>query len=520
MSEELFVAVHAGNIEVAEQLTTTSENWDSRDNDDLTVLWFALMYKHIAMAKLLRERGALLPWLDFSDDANAEKMTQAVFGYLVHGNDAFLPLILEKRNIHAQPPYAIAFLLLKWGKINVYKKFVTIKRHDFSKLPFSQTQNPFAAPTYTQDQNRLFFRNQCERYYVQSYNPWTFLNPPFNKNYILNAFSNGFAVLGDIPLCVSLLKTLDNQIKELQPCLGLEFEKITPSEVIEAGYLFMPGEKPRNHRHQSKQSILSLLLLQIEQRHGINLPRKGEPDSYPVKMFSGFVDSDKANNLVKNGYTFTEDTVRGNACMHGKYTHRLQWCILMLAKEQGLLNTCGYSIKELLQASVSDQFKNNGRTLWTRFIDRVHHLPTHGRFGLFSAQAANSFLLLTSELPHLRGYLLDNYWRSIRKIQSQISFAHDYETLAVVQALSYSNFDMSEWITPTLYEQSAHHIKYKNGIVTKRNKKLPHPNRKPNYFKIQTTAPSGFWATINNVLRTRRTPLIAAAATTGVFLIV
>jgi len=206
-------------------------------------------------------------------------------------------------------------------------------------------------------------------------------------------------LLQDTARCIDILGGLETTLAEQYRAAGIDVSLyLRQSEPFIFFNLPWPVLKSVS-RHVKTFHILNKILLEKEQKHGINQ----DPDA-PV-FFSGFVPADIASQYVKEGNIFSEYNYIGNL-LHGKYSHRLQWYIILTAIEQGLINTNGLSSKELLCESTE---------VWTYLLDRYQALRVDNRTVGFRSPfyLHASLLLLKDKLPCLSGTLRKIYSRSI-----------------------------------------------------------------------------------------------------------
>lgn len=162
-------------------------------------------------------------------------------------------------------------------------------------------------------------------------------------------FANLTFLLTNKTMMDHLLKLLDTNVQQLW-----EAEKEKPDTVLElhqpAKYLPFFGlrwpsptkQLASNHSHH----LLSRVLLHIEQRHGINA---GDLETAPVPTFLGVITPEDARDiLVNKNKVWNDDPRMSGIFFHGKMMHRIQFCLLMLAMECGLLDTGTLSMPDII----------------------------------------------------------------------------------------------------------------------------------------------------------------------------
>ena len=146
------------------------------------------------------------------------------------------------------------------------------------------------------------------------------------------------------PSSIMYLKTIDQNLGKEMLNRGIVYEdKDYPQYFIAGKGHFIPGPPPNDYKMRKQNGLLDKLLLEEEEKRGVNV------EGYTPR-FIGFVDSNKANEFVASGRTFSEDMRTDGLIFHGKYSHRLQLAMLMTASEQGVLN---FTVDSLGEKSLS-----------------------------------------------------------------------------------------------------------------------------------------------------------------------
>jgi len=143
--------------------------------------------------------------------------------------------------------------------------------------------------------------------------------------------SNILQIVRDPNLVLDLLRHLDSELGKKMQESGICVEDNSPDYFVTGLGQFVPGPWPENWRPLNKGKILDKLLLEREQREGVNLDG--------VAVFSTLVDPKIANTFVAEGNIFSEDERSGGFVLdHGKKSHRLMLEIMRQAVLSGALN--------------------------------------------------------------------------------------------------------------------------------------------------------------------------------------
>ncbi len=214
-------------------------------------------------------------------------------------------------------------------------------------------------------------------------------------------------LLQNTALCIKLLKSLEEKLSLRFAAAGLDpqFHLQQADDII---FFNLPWPLKSTPDLPKTENILNSVLLEKERQYDIN-----QDEDSPIS-FAGFVEEDVANQYVKNGHIFTEYNYIGNL-LHGKYSHRLQWSIVITAIEEKLLDIGNISIKDLLIASAN---------VWTYVFDRYDpwspHILQQEHYGFSSPFYLHSALLfLKNELPCLSLTARKTFFQSLQVISQQ-----------------------------------------------------------------------------------------------------
>lgn len=171
-------------------------------------------------------------------------------------------------------------------------------------------------------------------------------------------FANITFLLTNRSIIDNLLKKLDTSVKKLwdaengNPDTTLELHN--PKKYLSFVGLRWPAptrELASNHSNH----LLSRALLQIEQRHHINATYAS---SAPVPTFLGVITPEDAIKiLVKNKRVWNDDPNMSGIFFHGKMMHRIQFCLMMLAIESGLLDPGKMTIADIIKKLIDTKIK-------------------------------------------------------------------------------------------------------------------------------------------------------------------
>ena len=252
------------------------------------------------------------------------------------------------------------------------------------------------------------------------------------KEAIISAFEQITNLFSNPDHCIELLKELDQQIKAFEPFLQCNFATVVPGIKIR---LYRSLQVPSftsptiPHTH----GLLHFLIRKKLQSHGI----EKQDELY---TFSGFVNSKIADNIVRNGGLFKEQFLMGNALSHGIYPHYLQWYLIAAAVEKNMLVfDDNITLCHLLSAAVDVQSTQSNFSLWGICFDFAS-TPRFNKnlsdFNVGAPHRLNSLLFFSDSIPHLRGYLINSFFKNIVKFQKHVKneYQKDISYLAIVGA--------------------------------------------------------------------------------------
>ena len=267
-------------------------------------------------------------------------------------------------------------------------------------------------------------------------------------NQLIEIISNPYKV-------ASLLKSLDDKmgqaLKDHQ--IGFDRDDLPEYLLIGRGH-YIPGPPPQKYCPRQKGRLLDELLLEQENRHGLN-PSGAAP------KFIGFVDGSQANQLVAEGHLFTEHKQISRVLLHGSYSHRLIFHIILLAIDKGMLdltldNGEILSARDILNLLVDSKYyqtpidkilQRDSMSLWELLLDNVADMPREDYFNpanfsdsCRSPFVLNSLLLCFGRelgLPNLQQYLLDSHWKAAYEMVMRIKESKEGESVSESQIYSY-----------------------------------------------------------------------------------
>lgn len=222
-------------------------------------------------------------------------------------------------------------------------------------------------------------------------------------------FNQMVALLENPARCLVLLEKLDRDLSVFFP----EMKDIVPGEGYTLIYDFHLPSAPTASQSTIKTYHLFRCLLR-EQLEKFGIEKQSE-----LYTFSGFVQPQAADCILKSGALFKEQFLRGNALLHGVYSHYLQWYLFSRAVEEGDITLPpGIRLVDVLFQAVV--MKGEDDPVWNKLIDLVEK-PLFEKGDnlhyLGSPHRLNALLLCAPELPHLRGFLLNQWYKNIHKLQ-------------------------------------------------------------------------------------------------------
>jgi len=258
---------------------------------------------------------------------------------------------------------------------------------------------------------------------------------------IINAFEQITNLFSNPQQCIELLKELDEQIKVFEPFLQCDFSTVLPGNAIRLHRsLKVPSSESPTIQHT--HGLLHFLIRKKLQSHGVEKQNE-------LYTFSGFVNSELANSIIRNGSLFKEQFLMGNSLIHGIYSHYLQWYVIAAAIEKNILVfQDNITLRDLLSAAVEVKLKGYN-SIWERCFDFVS-VPRFNKdcsdFNIGSPHRLNSLLFFADDIPHLRGYLVNSFLKNILKFRQHVKNEYQKEIsyLCIVgaSAISYSNFNL------------------------------------------------------------------------------
>ncbi|GEM_PF-6764761 len=265
------------------------------------------------------------------------------------------------------------------------------------------------------------------------------------SNYALvDAAKQMQALLNDHEKCLFLLRKLDQEMAKYSNEAGWDLQKITPGEPIQFRYsLCLPSALKKSTKLIPKtetcQLHLALMRKQL-QKNGI----EEQPELYKLQ---GFVSRKSINSIVQKGALFTEEPRISSFLVHGIEPHFFQWYLFSSALQEGFLRfKNGVSLRTMLSASVLLEKYVHGLPLWNYLIDfssdtdaDAAHIP-YSSYSFGFPHRLHIFLLLSPEIPYLRGYMLNQWYLTVADIQEAFFIKYKkeipYECLVGVGAQS------------------------------------------------------------------------------------
>lgn len=232
--------------------------------------------------------------------------------------------------------------------------------------------------------------------------------------------------------CVSLLKELDKDIANHQFFLKRNFSARKPGVGLFLSYSLqvpaLSSRLPSDLKSDITDDLLLYLIRKKLQPHGIETQDA-------IHTFVGFVDEDKANNIVRKGALFKEHFLTSNFLVHGVYSHYFQWYLFAAAVDEGIIVLPkGVTLKNVLTGIIDNGLLwsfSGTISLWQQMIDFFHLTPGfnahHLNFYLGQPHRLNSLLLFSRNIPHLRGYLLELWHKNVIEFQAHYKEVYSIE---------------------------------------------------------------------------------------------
>ena len=317
----LHVTGYSGSSKFAEMLFKYNANLHIKNKDDETALYIAVVKENLDVVRVLMEHGAN-PFKDKKDidvvlSAALDHSTNVeLFRILLHGcqhTKALYEIIVANDNDEVCAYLAISGLLFSKYQLEVLFLF------SINNYKFDVAQSLFSHP------NGLSRFKDCRiiaRPQTLEENQWMsddrLIFPastsPEHQNALRDAFKQITALLENPVKCLQLLRGLDAKIAQYQVSIRCDFSKILPGDGIVVDGIKWPSAPQEDRvRVSDSQGLLRYLLRQQLAKHGIETQDK-------LYTFSGYVDTEVANDLVRHGSLFKEQYLRGNslAARHGR----------------------------------------------------------------------------------------------------------------------------------------------------------------------------------------------------------
>lgn len=426
--------------------------------ESLSVLGYALSSANNKMVRLLLEKGVTA---HFTHETELKsEMTLAV----ARGNKIAVEtfsLMLSRK-----PEFKKLYDLCVLGEIDTAKREFTFDFTEFDEteiilktifmMLFNQHQ--FAgAKTIGEilQEYEEFKETVCSELKVETgdfkNSKWTDLknNCDFSKydsekQKQLSDFFDGLGrMLGDAQRCVELLKELDAKLASAFPILS----SVKPGEGIAVPNDFrFPSCPGADHQFIKTHSALTYFIIEKLRQHGICM-------SDAVLTFVGFVQENDANEKINTGFLFKDHWAVNQGIIHGKYTHLLHFYLIVRGIESGDITLpTGMTLHDIMKIMVDPAMTTTGESLWS-VIDTVSLVaspiklnPSDYNFGY--VHRFNAFLWFCDALPHLRGCLLNSFYKSMQKLQAMFVAKFvgiqppDYKLIAFALSVSYDYFDL------------------------------------------------------------------------------
>jgi ankyrin repeat protein len=274
------------------------------------------------------------------------------------------------------------------------------------------------------------------------------------KRALQEAFAQIAGLFANHSTCISLLMQLDNTIAEKQGSLNYDYSTVLFEEAFVYDRLKWP--KILSETFPQSYGLLRYLLKEQLAKYGIDT----QDNMY---TFVGFVEEEIANQKIIEGSLFKEQFLMGNAMYHSAYAHYLQWYIISRAVDEKLIRLDdGLTLLDVLKHTVQTTL-NNKSSVWSNLLDYAVS-PARIWYDLGCPSQLHNALLNCSELPHLRGMLLVDWYKKTVKIlefyRRELNLDISYESFVIAQHKAHDNFNMlnlgiSTFMVDVYYQQHA-----------------------------------------------------------------
>lgn len=228
---------------------------------------------------------------------------------------------------------------------------------------------------------------------------------PIRFKKLSNYFCDVSMLFAKADACLPLLKVIEEQLKILLPWLS---EDPQPSAYLSDGILNFPLP-PDNYMKRDKSNCLLKILADILFQ---DIPENCFVHAY------GFIDIKEFNQVIVSGKIIVDQSLIHLANMHGNISHALQWAMLVIANQSGVLPFPeGMNLKDLLRYSVSDEIQVQERSVWNAILDRTHYS------NFSTAKSIQSILMGTigeGLYPHLCAYMRRHFWDSYFQVEKKL----------------------------------------------------------------------------------------------------
>lgn len=181
---------------------------------------------------------------------------------------------------------------------------------------------------------------------------------------MMKAITDYLIVMNDPNIARVLLTRLSNELTKEIVCAGklAAFQNASTQytyQIIDAIMYPIPTD---HYRKINKGGLLTQLLLKILQT--------ADMGHRSTKWF-GFIPADDANESIRQGHLFVESQF-GIGTLHGKYSHMIQWVMLIYAVEMGYIKLPkDITPKSIIQTLVTEKTDNGEEYLWQHVLDRL-----------------------------------------------------------------------------------------------------------------------------------------------------
>lgn len=304
---------------------------------------------------------------------------------------------------------------------------------------------------------------------------------------MMKAISDYINVLNNLNTARVLLTRLSNELTKEIVCAGklAAFQNASTQYTYQIINTIMYPIPTDNYQKIDKDGLLTQLLLKILQT--------ADMGHRSTKWF-GFIPANDANESIRQGHLFVESQF-GIGTLHGKYSHMIQWVMLIYAVDMGYIKLPkDITPKSIIQTLVTEKSDDGEAYLWQHVLDRM--IPNFYSFAdpyrLTSLLATGS---LGDDCATLEVYLRDSFCDSLMQWVKAYQHTYPEKISPIAFARLFSLIDINYFSTTNymiaanherhqmkLKKETTHHtknIKFFDGIEIKKSAIIMEKSHRP-----------------------------------------